>query len=54
MEVLAGTIVLVVAINRGAVAGILAGAGTITYTTTTDLIFSLAVLTLLSGFLSQK
>ena len=51
MEGLAGTIVLVVAVNRGAVSGILNGTGTRTIPATTYLIFSLDLLTLTSGFL---
>ena len=50
MEVLAGTIVVVVAVNRGAVAGILTGTQTRTGTETIDLICSLALLPLPSGF----
>ena len=51
MEILAGTILVVVAVNRGAVAGILTWTGTRTGPATTDLIFSLALLTLQSVFL---
>ena len=51
MEGLAGTIVVFFAVNRGAVTGRLTGAWTRTGPTTTDLIFSLDLLTLPSVFL---
>ena len=50
MEVLAGMLVVVVAVNRGAVSEILTGTGTGAGPATTDLIFSLALLILSSGF----
>ena len=50
MEGLAGTIVVLVSINRGAVVGRLNGTGTRTGPATTYLICSLALLTLPSGF----
>ena len=54
MEGLAWTIAVVVAVNRDEVDGRLTGAGTRTGTATTDLIFSLALLTLPSGFLYSE
>ena len=51
MKVLAGTIVVVVSVNRGAVDERLTGTGTRTGSATTDLICSLDLLTLPSGFL---
>ena len=51
MEGLAGTIVVVVDFNRGEVDGRLIRTGTITGPKTTELICSLALLTLPSGFL---
>ena len=50
MEGLEGKIVVVVTVNRGAVAGRLTGTGTGTVPATIDLICSLALLTLPSGF----
>ena len=50
MEGLVGTIVVVVAVNRGAVAGRLTGTVTRTAPATTDLICILVLLTLPSGF----
>ena len=47
---LAGTLVIVVTVNRGSVAGILTGTGTRTGTSTTDLICNLYLLTPPSGF----
>ena len=47
MEGLAGMNVVAVAVNRGAVSGILNGTRTRTVPETTDLIFSLDLLTLL-------
>ena len=46
-----GTILVVVAVNRGAVAGRSTGTGTRTGPETTDLICSLALVILPSGFL---
>ena len=50
VEGLAGTLVIVVTVNRGSVAGILTGTGTRTGTSTTDLICNLYLLTPPSGF----
>ena len=53
MKGLAGMIVVVVAVNIGAVAGRLTGSGTRNVPLTTDVIFSLALLTLPSGYISR-
>ena len=54
VEILEGTIVFVVAVNRGSVAGRLTVTGTRTGTATTDLICSLELLTLPSGFFKSE
>ena len=51
MEGLVGTIVVVVAVNRGAVAEILTGTGTRSGPSTIDLMCILAILTIPPGFL---
>ena len=51
MEGLAGTLVVVVTVNRGEVAGRLTGTGTRTGPATAELICSLDLLTLPLGFL---